>query len=84
MDPGHVRDRGVILARVALTRIAQGEIEGAAQVATEALMLTASQLHSMRVADELADVAQALAAYRSTVSTVSDFHNHYASLVAAE
>jgi hypothetical protein len=83
-DPTHVRDRGVISSRVAIARIAQGELDGAAQIAGEALLLTTAQLHSKRALDELADVDQALTTADSSAPAVRDFHDHFTAMCAQE
>ncbi|MDQ1289840.1 MAG: hypothetical protein QG622_3406 [Actinomycetota bacterium] len=84
IDPTHVRDRGVILSRIALTRVAQGEIEGAALAAQDALLLCSAQLHSLRAVDELTDVDHALSTYFDQVPAARDFHDHYDTLVSTE
>lgn len=73
IDPTHVRARGVILSRVAVARIARGELDGAAQMAGDALPLATAQLHSKRALDELADVDQALTAADPSTPAVRDF-----------
>ncbi|HVQ91908.1 MAG TPA: helix-turn-helix transcriptional regulator [Mycobacteriales bacterium] len=84
IDPTHVRDRGVIFSRVAIARIAQGELDGAALVAGEALLLTTAQLHSKRALDELVDVDQALTTADSSAPAVRDFHDHFTAMCAQE
>lgn len=84
IDPAHVRDRGVLLARIARARIERHEIESAAQAATESLLLAAAQLHSLRAADELADVDTALSRFLGSVPAARDFHERYLDLLAAQ
>ena len=84
IDPTHVRDRGVILSRVAISRVSEGELDGAAQIAGEALLLTTAQLHSKRALDELADVDQALTTADPSAPAVRDFHDHFTAMCAQE
>ena len=84
IDPTHVRDRAVIFSRVAIARIARGELDGAAQIASDALLLATAQLHSKRALDELADVDRALSAADPSAPAVRDFHDQFTAMCAQE
>lgn len=84
IDPTHVRDRGVILCSVAIARIGQGELDGATQIASEALLLAAAQLHSKRALDELTDVDHTLTTADAFAPAVRDFHDQFTAMCAQE
>lgn len=81
IDPTYLRDRATIVVRIARTQIEQSNLEAAADTATQALLMAVSQLNSIRVVDQIADVDQALAPYGSSVPAVAEFHDRYMDLV---
>ncbi|MBI3687087.1 MAG: hypothetical protein HY241_07045 [Actinobacteria bacterium] len=83
IDPTYIRDRATVLIRIARARIQRNDIESAATTATDALLLAVSQVSSMRVADQLADVDQALTRFRTSVPAASDFHERYLDLISS-